>query len=356
MNDFYNITVLLGISYFICLFPLRLSFNKNKLIFTLNKTFYCVRIFFFNTIIVICIVVNCYNILDEHISLKNIVFIFCSFPIILVILEIQIIGLLNQEKYHKVLVKFHSLHTSILSKSNGNKEQTDYLYLLHPLFIFCCFLYLFTLYFVYYSIAEAFIINFGFTLSKFMIFTNSCVIVNFLRLIKGDFRKLNNILTSSDDFIFVFRTYLELVFLCKKVNKLFGRQLLLSILTYLIWTIYEMYHLAILWSCKDCPRFLIMLASSYTIIQESILFTILWTCQNTRKESNRFKEIWYSKLSKKVDIFNQKTIEKYSLKLLNHNVLFTAMGLYVLDMQQFFAMLGSLVTLIVILTQFSTTV
>lgn len=163
-----------------------------------------------------------------------------------------------------------------------------------------------------------------------------------------------------------------MVFLCKKINKLFGHQLLLTILTYLIWTIYEMYHLVILWSCENCPQFLIMLALSYTVTQEILIFTILWNCQCTMNEAQRFKTIWYSKLTTKLNI--QKNFKKHYFTLINHQVVFSAMGLYVLDMQQFFSVkfscwkflfyfigalfqiLGLLLTLIVILTQFSTSV
>ncbi|RZC34169.1 gustatory receptor, partial [Asbolus verrucosus] len=162
----------------------------------------------------------------------------------------------------------------------------------------------------------------------FMSFFNKVKYGKLLLSLYGVEKRMNKLSEKRNNFAILLQPLFilcKLVFMCKKINQLFGRQLLLTILIYLIWTIYEMYHLIILVSYNDSPRFLILLASSYTIIQEITLFTIMGTCQSTKWESDRFKTIWYSKLTKRTNKIDQRKIEKLSLKLIHYNVTFTAM-------------------------------
>ncbi|EFA09288.1 gustatory receptor 156 [Tribolium castaneum] len=353
MKNFKYLKVLVTFAHFICLFPITINIRKNGLNYNFTKKCYFLRMVLIDLLIVGCILKHIFNILMKNVTLNDVVFIFCSAPIIITILDIEILGYVNKAKFGKLLINLYTINYNF-----KESERNDYVSLLQLVFVFCYFIYLFTVYYIYYSVHEASIINFGYTLAKFMIFTSTCIYTNLLRIIEADFSKLNHLLSGTENLDLVLPIYSQLVFMCKKINKLYGHQLLLTILTYLIWTIYEMYHLAILWSCTstNCPRFLIMLALSYTVIQEVMLFTILWNCQNTRVASEDFKAIWYSILIKKADSFCKKKLENYSLQLINHRVVFTAMGLYVLNMEHFFSLLGSLVTLIVILTQFSTSV
>lgn len=337
MANVTNMKILVKISHWICLFPLNMDTSKNKPVFKLGKKYYFARVVLLDSIIVACIVKNCYDTLESNMSLKNMVFVFCSFPLVIAILEVQIVGFLNRTKYAKLIMTLSSIEVNLNKRTD---DPGNYTILVQLILIFCSFLYLFIVYFVCYEVDEAVVLTFGYTLSKFMIFISSCICISFLKIIRDNFRKLSELLLSSDHLVSIFYIYLDLVFVCKKINKLFGRQLLLTILIYFIWTIYEIYHLVILWPCDSCPRFLIALALSHTIIQESLLFAILWSCQSTQRESNRFKAVWYSKLSRKMCKFNQNRIDKCSLKLIHHNVVFTAMGLYVLDLKQFFSVVS----------------
>lgn len=337
MKNFKHLTYLLQFCHAICLFPLCMNISKNKMFFYLKKKFYFLRIFLIDVLFIGYIVKNTgTTLLTKNIRLNEVVFIFCSIPIIITILDIQIMGYFTRNKYQKLLVALYNINATL---NKFGKEPIYYKILLQPIFVLFYFIYLFAIYYVYYSMDEAFTINFGYTLAKFMIFSSTCIYVNLLGIIKGYFIRLTHLLSSSEDLDLVYPIYKELMFLCKKMNKLFGHQLLLTILTYLIWTIYEMYHLVIVWPCINCQRFLIKLAISYTVIQEVLIFTILWNCQSTQMESERFKTMWYSILIKKINKINQRRLESYSLRLINYKVVFTAMGLYVLDMEHFFSVL-----------------
>lgn len=325
--------IVLNVSHILTLFPLNVTLINQQIDFKVNKKLYIFKVFILDCVVFSCITTFALQIQNNRISLNEIVFMCCSFPIILAILEIQVMGYCCKNKFAEILTTLHKIGSLLPQDKAFGKCLTIPL-----LLMFFSFVYLSSVYFIFYDFSTALIINLGYTISKFMLLASSCIVVIFLKLTKYFFEKLKNELLYHRNLIFLFQTYFELVFICKKLNKLFGRQLLITIFIFLIWTVYEMYHLLILLTWNSSPKFLICLALSYTIIQQLTLFLILHTCQAVKHEAQLFKAHWYSILLRKQEICLKNTkINRFSIRLTYENFEFTPFGLYTLNNNHFFS-------------------
>lgn len=283
-----------------CLVMFPFSFQRNNsFIFVFRPVTYIARSVILLSLTIYCQFVICYQKIIESKSLNEIVFVCCTFLIMASQIQLNVQSILHREEFKAILTIFENINMGV-HKRFKIKSKLEEMVILEITYLLVLLVLLNVIYFINYNVFQYLLYTIGYTIPKLSIVTSSFLFINFLMIIQDKFNIIEKLLHNTRNIKkkqLLLKKYFNLISLGNRINDLFGYQNLFSIIHYICWVFYEVYHWVLLVSqhnISTAQYFLISYATTWTTIQFSAVVLTVLSCYQTQLKGKRIVTLWYS--------------------------------------------------------------